>query len=145
MSLGAFQFLDLGDVTVSVQHDIACPVNKLGTVDVYQVPHHGDGVASQLTWALSPTVAVINNGPTKGGGAEGYQVVAQSPGLEDIWQSHRAVNTEAMYRTADSLTANISDEDGCPGHWIKAEVSADGRSYSLSNGRTGESRTYLSR
>ena len=145
VSLGAFQFLDLGDVTVNVQHEIACPVNKLGTVDLFQLPHHGDGVAPQLTWALSPTVAVINNGPGKGGGAEGYGVVAESPGLEDIWQLHRALDTEPEYRTADALTANTSDEASCEGHWIKAVVSPDGRSYSISNGRTGDSRTYMSR
>ncbi len=145
VSLGGFQFLDLGDVTVNMQHALACPVNKLGEVDIYQVPHHGNGVAPQLTWALSPTVAVVNNGPHKGGTAEGFQVVAATPGLEDIWQSHRALDTETDFRADDALTANITDEDGCEGYWIKAVVSPDGRSYSLSNGRTGDSRTYLSR
>ena len=87
MSLGAFQLLDLGDATVGLQLELACPVNKLGNVDIYQVPHHGNGVAPQLTWALEPTVAVINNGPRKGGSGEGFQVVADSPRLEDTWQS----------------------------------------------------------
>jgi beta-lactamase superfamily II metal-dependent hydrolase len=144
VSLGAFQFLDLGDITVNVQHMLACPVNKLGNVDVYQVPHHGNGLAPQLTWALAPTVAIINNGPHKGGDGEGFQVVAATPGIEDIWQLHRALDTDAAFRTDDALTANTTDEDGCEGHWIKAVVSPDGRSYSLSNGRTGDSRTYLS-
>ena len=45
MSLGAFQLLDLGDATVGLQLELACPVNKLGNVDIYQVPHHGNGVA----------------------------------------------------------------------------------------------------
>ena len=54
LSLGAFRFLNLGDLTVNVQHELACPENELGVVDVYQVPHHGNGVAPQLTWALSP-------------------------------------------------------------------------------------------
>ena len=72
----------LGDTTVGLQLALACPVNKLGNIDLYQVPHHGNGVAPQLTWALEPTVAVVNNGPHKGGGAEGFQVVADSPRLE---------------------------------------------------------------
>ena len=120
MSLGAFQLLDLGDATVGLQLALACPVNKLGNVDIYQVPHHGNGVAPQLTWAIEPTVAVINNGPYKGGGAEGFQVVADSPRLEDIWQSHRPLDTALPYRTTDALTANLTDEDDCGGHWIKA-------------------------
>ena len=66
LSLGAFQFLNLGDLTVNVQHALACPENKLGIIDLFQVPHHGNGVAPQLTWALTPTVAVTNNGPTRG-------------------------------------------------------------------------------
>ena len=145
LSLGAFQFLDLGDATVDLQLALACPVNKLGNVDVYQVPHHGNGVAPQLTWALEPAVAVINNGPHKGGSAEGFQVVADSPRLEDIWQSHRPLDTDPAYRTSDELTANLTDEDDCPGHWIKATVNVDGRSYSVTNGRSGASRAYLSR
>ena len=145
LSLGAFQFLDLGDSTVGLQLKLACPVNKLGNVDIYQVPHHGNGVAPQLTWALEPTVAIINNGPHKGGGAEGFQVVADSPRLEDIWQSHRPLDTALPYRTTDTLTANLTDEDDCRGYWIKATVNPDGRSYSISNGRNGASRAYLSR
>ena len=145
LSLGAFQFLDLGDSTVGLQLKLACPVNKLGNVDIYQAPHHGNGVAPQLTWALEPTVAVINNGPHKGGSGEGFQVVADSPRLEDIWQSHRPLDTDPAYRTADELTANLTDEDDCGGHWIKATVNPDGRSYSITNGRNGVSRAYLSR
>ena len=103
VSLGAFQFLDIGDATVGVQLALACPVNKLGSVDIYQVPHHGNGVAPQLTRAIEPTVAVINNGPHKGGGGEGFQVVADSPRLEDIWQSHRPLDTDPAYRTADGI------------------------------------------
>ena len=145
LSLGAFQFLDLGDSTVGLQLKLACPVNKLGNVDLYQVPHHGNGVAPQLTWALEPTVAVINNGPHKGGGTEGFQVVADTPRLEDIWQGHRPLDTDPAYRTSDELTANLTDEDDCRGHWIKATINPDGRSYSITNRRNGVSRAYLSR
>ena len=144
-SLGAFQFLNLGDATRNVQYALACPENLLGEVDIYQVPHHGNGVAPELTWALAPTVAVINNGPRKGGSAAGFQVVARSPRLGDIWQSHRALDTAAAYRAADDLTANLATEDDCRGHWIKATVDPEGRSYSLTNGRNGASRAYLSR
>ena len=145
LSLGAFQFLDLGDATVGLQLKLACPVNKLGNVDIYQAPHHGNGVAPQLTWALEPAVAVINNGPRKGGGAEGFQVVADTPRLEDIWQGHRPLDTDPAYRTSDELTANLTDEEDCRGYWIKATIDPDGRSYSITNGRNGVSRAYLSR
>lgn len=145
LSLGAFQFLDLGDATVNVQHALACPDNMLGEVDIYQIPHHGNGIAPQLTSSLTPSVAIINNGPHKGGSAEGFDSVSRSPNLQDIWQIHRPLDIQAISRTADELTANLVDEDECRGHWLKAVVNADGRNYSVSNGRTGFSRTYLSR
>ena len=145
LSLGGFQFLNLGDLTVNVQHELACPNNRVGAVDIYQIPHHGDGVAPELTWAVAPTVAVINNGPAKGGGAEGYQVVARTPGLEDLWQVHRRLGNATVDAADEALTANLTDEDDCEGHWIKAVVHPDGRSYTVTNARTGHSRSYFSR
>ena len=47
-------------------------------------------------------------------------MVADSPRLEDIWQSHRPLDTDPAYRAADTLTANLTDEDNCRGYWIKA-------------------------
>ena len=46
--------------------------------------------------------------------------MADSPRLEDIWQSHRPLDTALPYRTTDALTANLTDEDDCRGYWIKA-------------------------
>ena len=145
LSLGQFQFLNLGDLTVNVQHKLACPENKLGVVDLYQIPHHGNGVAPQLTWALRPLVAVMNNGPHKGGSPEGFEVVAQTPRIEDIWQAHRALDTDADHNSSELLTANLTHEDQCLGYWMKTTVQPDGHGYSVVNGRTGSSRSYLSR
>ena len=149
LSLGAFQFLNLGDLTVDVQHRLACPENLLGDVDIFQIPHHGDGVAPQLTWALEPRVAVLSNGPHKGGSPQGYQVTAQTPNIQDVWQLHRPLDSDtdgglAVY-SSDGLTANLSDTVDCEGYWVKAVIAPDGRSYSVSNGRTGESRSYFSK
>ena len=43
------------------------------------------------------------------------------------------------------LIANLTEEDDCVGHWIKATVQPDGRSWTMTNGRTGYSRNYLSK
>lgn len=141
LTLGEFEFLNLGDLTVDVQHALACPVNRLGVVDLYQVPHHGNGVAPELTRALAPTVAVLNNGPHKGGSPEGYDAVASVPGIEGIWQSHRALDTDDDHNTSAQMTANLTEEDDA-GYWLEATVSPDGSSYTIVNARNGYSETY---
>jgi len=147
LSLGAFQFLNLGDVTPNIQHELACPENRLGVVDLYQIPHHGmrNALSAALTWAVQPKVAVINNGPHKGGGPDSYEIIEDIEGLEDIWMMHRALDTDDAHNTSERLTANKTDEDDCEGYWIRAMVHPDGRSYVMMNGRTGLSRSYVSR
>ena len=147
LSLGAFQFLNLGDMTPNIQHQMACPENRLGIVDLYQIPHHGmrNALSPALTWAVQPKVAVINNGPHKGGGPDSYEIIEQIEGLEDIWMVHRALDTDDAHNTSERLIANQTDEDDCEGYWIRAMVHPDGRSYVLMNGRNHTSRTYVSR
>ncbi len=134
LSLGAFQFLNLGDLTVDIQHALACPESRVGVVDLLQVPHHGNGVTPQLTWAVNPSVAVLSNGPHKGGSPEGFEVVRQIPDLEGIWQLHRALDTDGDHNASERMTANLTEEDDA-GFWIKAMVQADGRRYTVVNDR----------
>ena len=41
LSLGAFQFLNLGDLTPDREHALACPENRLGVVDLWRSPTTG--------------------------------------------------------------------------------------------------------
>ena len=41
ITYGNFRLVDLGDLYWNQEHDLSCPVNKLGTVDVYMTTHHG--------------------------------------------------------------------------------------------------------
>ena len=147
VSLGAFQFLDLGDLTWNFEHELACPQNRLGVVDLYQVTHHGlaSSGAPQLVWAVKPTVAVMNNGPRKGGNPSAYEVLDNSPGIEGIWQVHRSLAADPQHNTDERMIANLTEESDCRGHWIKAMIDPDGRSYTITNGRNGFSRTYMSK
>ena len=38
--------------------------------------------------------------------------------------------------------ANLTDRDGCKGHYLKLSVAADGKTYTMSNPRNGEDVTY---
>jgi len=140
---GKFAFVNLGDLSWNFQHRLACPVNLLGRVDLFQVTHHGvrDDVLPQQMWSMAPTVAVMNNGPTKGAGAVAVETVLKSPGLEDLWSLHRAVNNDAAHNAQERLTANLGGTEACTGAWIRARVDAAG-TYTLTNSRNGFSKTY---
>ena len=107
--VGDFEFLDLGDLTWNFELEIACPVNLIGEVDLYQTTHHGMDMsgAAQHIHALSPTVAVMNNGHRKGGTPVFYDVLKSSPGIQDIWQSHRALQADAAHNTSEQQIANL--------------------------------------
>jgi len=71
LTYGKFRFLDLGDLTRDIEMELACPVNKLGTVTLFQATHHGfvndfSGSPAHVL-ALKPQVVIVNNGPTKAG------------------------------------------------------------------------------
>ena len=140
---GKFEFVNLGDLSWNFQHRLACPVNLLGKVDLFQVTHHGvrDDVLPQQMWAMAPSVAVMNNGPTKGAGAVAVETVLRSPGLEDLWSLHRAVNNDAAHNAQERLTANLGDTEGCAGAWIRARIDPAG-TYTVTNSRNGYSKTY---
>jgi competence protein ComEC len=143
LELGRFRMLNLGDLTWNKEHDLVCPANLLGTVDVYLTTHHGlnSSGPAVVVHAVSPRVVVMNNGATKGGTSEALQIIRSSPGLEDVWQLHYAKNASAGENSADALIAN---PDESTAHWIKLSADADG-SFVVINGRNGHTKTYPAR
>src|ERR1035438_10034856 len=141
ITYGHFRFLDLGDLTKKKEIEIACPNNLLGTVDLFLVTHHGADLSNPkaLVWALHPRVAVIDNGPRKGSSPAAWQIVHDSPGLEDLWQLHYAAESDKGHNVADERIANV--KENCEGKYLKVTADSDG-TFSVTNGRTGEQKTY---
>jgi beta-lactamase superfamily II metal-dependent hydrolase len=141
---GNFDFVVLGDLTWNIEQKLMCPTNRIGPVDLYQVDHHGMDISSppQLVHALAPSVAVMNNGAAKGGSPATFDVLRASPGFRDLWSLHRVTANDAQHNADDALTANTTGADQAFG--IKAVVERDG-TFTLTNARTGMSRTYASR
>ena len=140
LTFGQFRLLDLGDLTWNKEHDLVCPNNLLGTVDVYLTTHHGlnlSGVPA-LVHAVHPRVAVMNNGPRKGGMPSAWQIIRNSPGLEDLWQLHYAVEGGADHNVPEAFIANV---DETTAHEIRISAQRNG-SFEVTNGRNGHSRTY---
>jgi beta-lactamase superfamily II metal-dependent hydrolase len=131
LSFGGFKFLDFGDLTWNVEHKLVCPTNLIGTVDVFQVSHHGldQSNSPALLRAISPTVAVMNNGAKKGGSKATTRWLRETASIKDVFQVHRNVDTGAEDNTAPELTAN--DDLNCEGYGIVLTVEPSGKSYSV--------------
>ncbi|HYI96419.1 MAG TPA: MBL fold metallo-hydrolase [Bryobacteraceae bacterium] len=146
LTFGKFKFLALGDLPWNYEKALVCPRNLIGMVDVYQTTHHGldrSGLP-QLVWSVKPRVAVMNNGPRKGGPQSTFEILRKSPGLEDIWQGHLALGTPKEINTNEQMIANFEPTAECKGHLLKVSVAPDGK-YTVTNSRNGFSKTYASR
>jgi competence protein ComEC len=138
LAFGQFRFLDVGDLSGKPLFDLVCPSDLVGPVDVYLVAHHGGSDAGDPATlaAFRPRVAILNNGPTKGGAAETFAMLHANTGV-DVWQLHRSVN-RGVNNFAETQIANLDDSTS---HWIKISASSDG-SFRVTNGRTGFSKDY---
>lgn len=141
ITFGKFRFLDLGDLTEQKELELACPNNLIGTVDLYLATHHGGDPDNPraLVWALHPRVAVITNGPRKGGDPAAWQMVHDSPDLADLWQLHYALDSDKQHNAPESLIANVDGKSD--GHFIEVRAGSDGK-FSLTNSRNGTEMDY---
>jgi competence protein ComEC len=89
--------------------------------------------------ALHPKVAIMNNGARKGGTPETWQVVHNSPGIEDIWQVHYAIAGGKENNAPDTFIANLDEK--CEGKYIRLTVQLDG-TFTVTNSRNNYSKTY---
>lgn len=126
ITYGEFRMLDLGDLTKDREYDLVCPVNKIGIVDLYLVSHHGMPMSGSPPFvrALDPHVAIMNNGPRKGGDADTWQTIRDTRGLLDIWQLHYAMGADKQHNAADTFIANIDQQ--CEAKWIQVSAQKDG-------------------
>ena len=149
IEFGPFRMFDGGDLTWNMEGRLVTPVNLVGQVDVYQVDHHGLGFSNNpvLIHSLAPTVAVMNNGPTKGTAPVTVQGLRSSPGIQAIYQVHRNVRPgEEPNNTADEYIANMGSDSGkCPANLIRMSVAPDGRSYTIEIAARNRKRTYATR
>jgi hypothetical protein len=147
-----------------------CPTNRLGTVDLFIVSHHGQAISNSevLMHAIAPRVAIMNNGTRKGGQPDAMKVMYSSPGLEDLWQIHFSLLSGQEYTVPGMFIANGVDEQPAampiaatqapapgpgaappPAHngaayWIKVSAKEDG-SFTVTNARNGFAKTYGAR
>ncbi len=149
-TFGAFRFLDLGDLTQDLEFEMACPVNRIGEVDLFLTTHHGSGQSNApvLVHALKSRVAIMNNGARKGGDLPVLQTVKSAPGLEDLWMLHYSVAAGSEGNVEEPRIANLGDVADPAvkdtGFGINVTVQPDG-SFTVVNERNNVSKTYAAR
>ena len=163
-----FTFLNTIDLDWATEMELACPLNKVGMVTVFQSGRHGAGDGANapgFIGAIKPQVIVVNNGPRKGFGASDNRVkpvsipgrtfapyerhtylrYAKNPGIEGIWQGHQSLlDKDPAHNTSADMIANFEEAADCQGHAIMASVAADGR-FTMTNTRNGFSKSYVAR
>jgi hypothetical protein len=149
-TFGSFRFLDLGDLTQDLEFQMACPVNRIGEVDLFLTTHHGSGQSNApvLVHALKSRVAIMNNGARKGGDLPVLQTVKSAPGLEDLWTLHYAVVAGGEANVDEARIANLGDVADPAvkdtGFGINVTVQPDG-SFTVANERNNVTKTYPAR
>jgi beta-lactamase superfamily II metal-dependent hydrolase len=167
VTFGRFRVLHMGDLTVNKEFDLMCPNNRLGTVDLFVVSHHGQAISNSevLVHAIEPRVAILNNGTRKGGQPDAMKIIHTAPRLIDLWQLHFSQLSGQEYTVPGMFIANTVDDQPAampiaalaapapgpgatpaPVHngaafWIKVSAQQDG-SFTVTNARNGFTKTY---
>jgi len=160
MIIGAFsrfRMADIADLTWNTEHDLACPRNLIGTVDVYLTNHHALTRSNlpALVMGMAPRVALMNNGPRKGGSVEVWDTLRKTKSLEDVWQLHYSVKRDPTvsfeevgapggpdFNTPEQFIANLDETPAhSPAYLLKVSVRPDG-SFVVTNTRTGFNKEY---
>jgi hypothetical protein len=168
ITYGKFRALDFGDMTWDIEHDLMCPNNPIGTVDLYFVSDHGlpDNSSREFVHAIQPRTAIVQNSARKGNSVIVLEVLRTSPGFDDLWQLHWGAAAGIEWNSPGMFIANGTDPtdvanalSGPPGrgggrgptqlphspaYAIKVTVQADG-DYTVTNTRNNFSKTYAPR
>ena len=146
LAVGGFRFYNATDLTWNLEEKLVCPVDLVGPVDVCQVTHHGlDRSNNPLVWrTIKPTVAVMNNGATKGCATEVVENLRATPSIKAIFQLHKHQRPSgAANNTEPKRIANT--EKGKAGNLVKLSVSPAGDSYTVRIPATGHEETFETR
>jgi beta-lactamase superfamily II metal-dependent hydrolase len=157
LRFGKVTIAQFGDLSWDREYALACPVDRIGKVNLLLVTQHGDDHVSnnpaQIA-AMRPDVAIMPNGGKKGGGPDTIRLLAALPGLKGFWRLHESFAHPELTGDANMIAdlnppvaaiAKVADKpyEAPPdsGFNIEAEVTADG-TITVTNTRNGFRKTY---
>jgi competence protein ComEC len=131
LDYGPFRFFDGGDLTWNIEKNLVCPENMVGTVDVFQVNHHGLDQSNNpvLVKSLAPTVSIMGNGTQKGAGPQTITTLRNTPSLQAQYQLHKNIRPDSAFNAADEYIAN--HRAACQANYVKLVVAPDGKRYTV--------------
>jgi competence protein ComEC len=140
-TFGDFRMYDPADLEAHNAHELVCPDNPIGTVDVYAINVHGQnkGYAAAMVSALRAPVVIEFNGTRKGGDADVWTNLRSSATPPDIWALHFNEAAGAEKNPAPEFIANLQGPDGQENIHISATRNG---TFTVTNERNGFSKTY---
>jgi competence protein ComEC len=144
ITFGKLRILDLGDLTQDKERELVCPKNKIGTVDIFIVSHHGSASSNSSVFvnAISPRVAIMDNGAKKGGAPSSWTNIENAPHLENLWQLHFSEEGGAAHNVDPEFIANLEGPDNA--NYLELTAWPDGN-FEVFNSRTQKSKKYPAR
>jgi competence protein ComEC len=157
LRFGKVTIAQFGDLSWDKEYELACPVDRIGKINLLLVTQHGSGGVSSnpaQVAAMRPDVAIMPNGGKKGGDPEAIKTVLAQKSLQGFWRLHESYAHPELSGD-ENLIANLNPPRGAieamamkpyeappdMGYNIEAEVTADGK-ITVTNGRNGFSKTY---
>lgn len=142
---GRFDFLNCGDLTWNIEHKLACPKNRVGKIDLWQVTHHGFDASNNpaLVEAIQPRCAIVCNGPKKGGSPEVIRLLKRTKSLEAFYQLHLNVTSGADDNASPERIANL--DENCKGDFLSVRLNEQGDRYTVYKNATQPLQTFAVR
>ena len=140
-TFGDFRLYDPADLEAHNAHDLVCPDNPIGTVDVYAINVHGQnkGYSAAMVSALSAPVILEFNGNRKGGDADVWTNLRSLATPPDIWALHFNDPAGPEKNPPPDFIANLPGPDGMKS--IRISATRNG-TFTVTNERNGFSKTY---
>jgi competence protein ComEC len=144
ITFGKLRILDLGDLTRDKERELVCPKNRIGTVEIYIVSHHGLDQSNSAVFlnAISPRIAIMDNGAKKGGSPAAWTNIENIPHLESLWQLHFSEQGGPTHNVAPEFIANLEGPDNA--NYLELTAWPEGN-FEVFNSRTQKTKKYSAR
>jgi competence protein ComEC len=156
LRFGNVTIAQFGDLSWDKEYELACPLDRIGKVNVLLVTQHGSNVSSNPAQvaAMRPDVAIMPNGGKKGGDPEVIATVTSQPGLQGFWRLHESfahpelsgdkdmiANLNPPQAVIDAVADKPYEAPPDMGHGVELDITPAG-AITVTNQRNGFSRTY---